>query len=76
MPKSWCTVCKHTFTTVRAFDLHRAGSFRQRTRRCMTEQEMLAKGMTRSRKGWWVAATRGKVPPWAKPLGAAGSRQS
>ena len=76
MPKSWCAMCKQTFTTVRAFDLHRTGSFRQRSRRCMDEQEMRARGMTRNRKGWWIAATRDKEPPWAKPLIEVDSRQS
>jgi hypothetical protein len=33
-------------------------------RRCLTEAEMLAKGMARNNKGWWM--TRPSVSHWAE----------
>ena len=66
MSKSLCRACNITFTSLAAFDLHRTGSFRKRGRRCRSEQEMQSRGMTQNAKGWWVAPTYGKMPPWAQ----------
>jgi hypothetical protein len=57
--------CNQTFTSVYAFDLHRIGSFQKRTRRCMTVEEMQAKGMTQNTKGWWTTPRHGQ-PSWPK----------
>ena len=67
MANSQCGGCQKTFSTVEAFDLHRTGSFSKRTRHCLSEEDMQAKGMTQNTKGWWMAPQRGKRNPWARP---------
>ncbi|HLG79143.1 MAG TPA: hypothetical protein VFA09_03125 [Ktedonobacteraceae bacterium] len=69
MAISHCRACQHTFTSITAFDLHRSGSYERSTRRCLTEEEMRAKGMTRNGRGWWSAPSRGKIPPWSSQAG-------
>src|SRR5579859_7021010 len=72
MAKAECAKCATLFTTVRAFDLHRIGTYAPKTRQCLGEAQMHAKGMTQNGKGWWMAPDYGKVPFWAKPaLGGA-----
>jgi hypothetical protein len=66
MAKSLCRACNTIFTSQTAFDLHRTGSFRKHSRRCMPEHKMQARGMTQNARGWWVAPTYDKVPPWVK----------
>lgn len=68
MAKSDCAKCTAVFTTVRAFDLHRVGTYEPPTRRCLNEAQMRAKGMTQNSKGWWMTPDYGKVPFWTKPV--------
>lgn len=49
-----CAACKEYFNSVAAFDKHRTG--RPEERRCMTEEEMRAKGMDKNQVGYWVTA--------------------
>lgn len=55
------------FTSLSAFDLHRTGKFEHKKRRCLTEQEMLAKGMVQNEKGWWMRSTFHVKIPWSTP---------
>ena len=55
-----CTACCHTFTGTTAGDLHRVGdhavSVGPNRRRCLTVEEMEARGMARNSKGHWMSA--------------------
>jgi len=64
MPVSYCTGCKRIFSSTSAFDLHRIGNFTHRQRRCLTPQEMSARGMMRNEKGQWTLPPTEKVAPW------------
>jgi hypothetical protein len=33
-------------------------------RRCLTEQDMLAKGMVQNTKGWWMRSAFDEEIPW------------
>ncbi len=59
--KSECRNCGKTFISLEAFDAHRTGSFQQKTRRCLTEQEMRAAGMMQNSKGWWVVPAQSEA---------------
>ena len=59
--KSACQNCGKTFISLEAFDAHRTGSFRNKTRRCLTGQEMRAAGMTQNGKGWWVVPAQAQA---------------
>src|SRR5579885_1429320 len=74
MTRSQCGGCHEVFNSVAAFDLHRVGDFDKRTRRCLTPQEMSAKGMTRNDKGWWTLPVTDTVAPWYAALKAPVSR--
>lgn len=52
--KSICGACGRIFSSVSSFDKHRVGKFEPMERRCLSEQEMLDKGMTKNDKGWWT----------------------
>jgi len=54
---SLCRKCGVVFNSTRAFDKHRIGEHGV-SRRCMTEEEMLAKGMAVNARGLWVTALR------------------
>lgn len=66
MPRSYCGRCKHVFSSLKAFDLHRTGSHELRQRRCLSEEAMRAKGMMQNDQGIWIAPDYGQVPFWAK----------
>lgn len=55
-----CTHCGEHFTTLRGFDRHRKGSFRDRGahRRCLTVDEMQERGWHLNPQGFWVAEKR------------------
>ena len=58
-----CDNCAKHFRSVSAFDRHRTGEYaksgqRNGTRRCMTTEEMQAKGMVQNVRGAWMAAPR------------------
>jgi hypothetical protein len=60
-----CTVCHETFTGTRAGDMHRTGDFTgPDRRRCLTPDEMRAKGLEQIDEGQWY---QGGIapPPWA-----------
>lgn len=54
--------CHQTFTGATAGDMHRTGkhhvSLGPDRRRCLTEAEMLAKGMARNGRGIWMSSAR------------------
>lgn len=59
MPTLWpggetceCAACGRFFSTTSNFDRHRAGSHDDNTRRCLTADELTAKGMF-ERNGVW-----------------------
>ena len=60
--RNQCPTCALYFNSTRAFDVHRTGEwsqwkdgeYRQHSRRCMTVEEMTAKGMF-ERDGWWYS---------------------
>ena len=57
-----CAKCGHYFSRTSTFDKHRTGSFAQPgewsgTRRCMTADEMTAKGLSRNADGVWITAS-------------------
>jgi hypothetical protein len=66
MPRSYCGGCHHVFSSVKAFDLHRTGSHELRQRRCLSKDEMRAKGMRQNGQGIWTSPDYGQVPFWAK----------
>ena len=65
MPKSLCTGCHRIFASLSAFDLHRTGKFERKKRRCMTEQQMLTRGMVQNAKGWWMRSAFDGQLPWS-----------
>ena len=48
-----CPSCDELFNSTFAFDKHRTGEFGL-NRRCLTAEEMLAKGMAKNCAGFWV----------------------
>lgn len=56
-----CTACHETFTGTTAGDAHRTGPFADR--RCLTPDEMAAKGLGRNVRGHWGSAGGS---PWAR----------
>ena len=48
-----CPTCFTVFNSSKAFDKHRVGDFT--ARRCLSDDEMLAKGMGPNRYGRWVS---------------------
>lgn len=52
-----CSACGEYFNSNRAFEKHRIGEFGI-DRRCASVEEMTAKGMSLSKTGWWITATR------------------
>ena len=61
-----CTVCHETFTGTSSGDKHRVGDFnpgdKNYPRRCLSADEMRAKGMEQNARGQW---TNGGASPWA-----------
>lgn len=55
-----CTACGDLFNSESAFDRHRVGDFAGlggiNTRRCMTEAELLAAGLSRNGAGAWITS--------------------
>lgn len=56
-----CPTCLELFNSVAAFDKHRTGRFGApaRPRRCLTAAQMLAAGMARNERGFWVTERMG-----------------
>lgn len=66
-----CPCCHLVFVGSRAGNIHRVGPFEPAgMRRCLTPKEMLSRGMTLDRRGYWQeggARRRGEVrrdPRW------------
>jgi hypothetical protein len=51
--RNQCQGCKTYFNSTKAFDKHRTGKHGV-DRRCLTEDEMLAKGMSLNKDGFWI----------------------
>ncbi len=51
---SQCGACGLVFVSMKAFDAHRAGPYTRGGRRCLTQQEMRARGMAQDGKGRWM----------------------
>lgn len=52
--RNQCQGCKQYFNSNTAFEMHRRGEFGV-DRRCLTEEEMLARGMALNAKSFWVS---------------------
>ena len=57
-----CQGCKEYFNSTGAFDKHRTGKHGV-DRRCMTTEEMIAKGFSLNAAGYWIAS---KMPDHMK----------
>jgi len=53
--RNQCQGCKVFFNSTAAFDKHREGPHGA-GRRCLSEAEMLAKGMAKNSAGFWVGS--------------------
>ena len=51
--RNQCQGCKQYFNSNGAFDKHRTGKHGV-DRRCMTPDEMIAKGMSKNKKDMWI----------------------
>lgn len=54
--RNQCQGCGEYFNSTFAFDKHRTGAF-GKDRRCLTTDEMLAKGMSKNSAGFWISST-------------------
>lgn len=64
MATSRCRECNQVFAGIVAFDAHRTGSFTRKQRRCLTQDEMKARGLTRNEKGWWTTLAQEQRAFW------------
>jgi len=55
--RNQCQGCKTYFNSTYAFDKHRRGEHGH-NRRCLTEAEMLAKGMSVNKDGFWITKVK------------------
>lgn len=55
-----CAACEKVFSRTSVFDKHRTGEY-GKDRRCMTTEEMQAKGFTLTSAGVWVGKGRAAV---------------
>ena len=53
--KCACSKCGHGFKTLSAFDKHRTGPYGWGSRRCLSAEEMTAKGFRLHATGRWMA---------------------
>jgi phage replication-related protein YjqB (UPF0714/DUF867 family) len=60
--RNQCQGCKEYFNSTFAFDKHRVGDHGV-DRRCLTPDEMRAKGMDVSASGYWVSALNTQAFP-------------
>ncbi|CAG9241110.1 hypothetical protein BDI4_100050 [Burkholderia diffusa] len=61
--RNQCPTCGEFFNSTHAFDAHRTGPFggangKPAHRRCLSTDEMRAKGMTVNKAGFWMTAKR------------------
>lgn len=52
--KCQCKLCGEYFNSDRGFTDHRVGQFMPNTRRCLTPEELIAKGWAKTDSGHWV----------------------
>lgn len=60
--RNQCPSCKELFNSSAAFEKHRTGAFGI-DRRCLTVDEMRAKGMEVNAAGYWVTALNPQFAP-------------
>lgn len=53
--RNQCQGCKEYFNSTFAFEKHRTGDF-GKDRRCLTPDEMTAKGMSKNAAGFWISS--------------------
>lgn len=53
--RNQCPGCSEYFNSLTAFDAHRVGEFGL-NRRCRTKEEMIEKGMSLNKDGFWIAS--------------------
>lgn len=53
--RNQCQGCKEYFNSTFAFEKHRSGEH-GKNRRCLSTDEMLAKGMDKNEAGFWISA--------------------
>jgi hypothetical protein len=53
--RNQCRGCGEYFNSTFAFDKHRTGEF-GKDRRCLTAEEMRAKGMDKNARGFWISS--------------------
>jgi hypothetical protein len=61
-----CPTCGELFNSNGAFDAHRRGKFGTsgpEGRRCLTADQMSAKGMVKTSRGFWARKLRGENAP-------------
>lgn len=63
--KCQCTACGEFFNRVSTFDRHRVGVIGV-DRRCLTSDEMTAKGWRLNGRGFWLTEARALPAAWAK----------
>ena len=54
--KNQCAGCDEFFNSTAAFVKHRTGDY-ETGRRCLTVNEMTAKGMVKNSGDWWITAS-------------------
>ena len=55
--RSLCPSCHQRFNSTYAFDRHRVGAYPSH-RRCLTHDEMIARGMLINARGFWITEAR------------------
>ena len=63
--KCECTACGQFFNRVSTFDKHRVGTLGA-SRRCLSVDEMAAKGWRLNDKGFWLTEARALPAAWAR----------
>jgi hypothetical protein len=53
--RNQCGSCAEHFNSTFAFEKHRTGDF-GKDRRCLSPEEMLAKGMSKNAAGFWISS--------------------
>ncbi len=56
-----CSGCGKDFGGVHGFDLHRAGSYTSGTRHCLSDEQIVQKGLILSERGVWLTPTPNMV---------------
>jgi len=59
--RNHCPSCQEYFNSSGTFDRHRTGSYDPPQRRCLSIQEMEAKGMSKNKSGYWIRMPLGAV---------------